>query len=238
MTLKLFDSYNLRARLCVSMFYVAPFLFDIVCLANKTFSITESVVLSAVCITICQAVLCLHRAPIKGSSDKNVAAELLYPSSNLSEGIRARYYRKLASFEPEFQSLLSYINPDIEDNVGQNSAAEKICEDVISWLRAKTRNSESFKLVHEENINYGYARNMFQLKKIGAIVNILAIISIVIYGRVSFENFIWNEHIRYCLGFAFHAISLLYLIFCVNKSSVEAAATRYARALLEAIDIL
>ena len=52
------------------------------------------------------------------------------------------------------------------------------------------------------------------------------------------STFTWNEQGIYCLCLVVHLISFLYLHRCINNSSVDAAATRYAYALLEAIDIL
>lgn len=238
MNMNLFDTYNLRARLCVSIFYATPFIFDIICLTHKTFSVTEGVVLSAVCVTVCQALLGIHRVPTNGQPVKNTAAELLLPSSTLSAGTRARYYRKLASFEPEFQPLLDYISISSHNAESHSSDISKLCNDVISWLRAKTRNPETFRLVHEENINYGYIRNMLRLKPIGIGVNLFAVIFFGIYIISITSTFTWNEQGIYCLCLVVHLISFLYLHRCINNSSVDAAATRYAYALLEAIDIL
>lgn len=238
MNMNLFDTYNLRARLCVSIFYAAPFIFDIICLTHKAFSITEGIVLSAVCVTVCQALLGIHRAPINGQPIKNTAAELLSPSSTLPAGTRARYYRKLASFEPEFQPLLDYIAPSSCDAEGQSVDIGKLCTDVISWLRAKTRNPELFRLVYEENINYGFARNMLHLKPIGIRANLLSVVLFGIYLISVCDVFTWGEHGLYCLCLMVHLISMLYLHCCINASSVDAATTRYARALLETIDIL
>ena len=164
MSLNIFDTYNLRARVCVSIFYAAPFIFDILCLSHETFSIAEGIILSAVCVTVCQALLGIHRSPIEKRSTQNTAAELLSPSSALSSGTRARYYRKLASLEPEFQPLLSCIDPNTK---GQPCDVDRLCADVIPWLRAKTREPTTFRLVYEENINYGYIRNMLRLKPVG-----------------------------------------------------------------------
>ena len=68
MSLNIFDTYNLRARVCVSIFYAAPFIFDILCLSHETFSIAEGIILSAVCVTVCQALLGIHRSPIEKRS--------------------------------------------------------------------------------------------------------------------------------------------------------------------------
>lgn len=238
MNMTLFDTYNLRARLCVSIFYAAPFIFDIICLTHKAFTVTEGIVLSTVCVTVCQASLSIHRVPTNGQPVKNTAAELLLPSSTLPEGTRARYYRKLASFEPEFQPLLDYINFSSHNPESHSSNISKLCNDVISWLRAKTRNAETFRLVHEENINYGYIRNMQRLKPIGIRANLFAAICFGIYIIATASTFTWNEQGIYYLHLVVHLILCLYLHRCINNSSVDAAATRYAYALLETIDIL
>lgn len=115
---------------------MAPFIFDIICFTHKTFSVTESIILSVIFVVICQALLGIHRTPVNKQSRKNTAAELLAPSSSLPAGVRARYYRKLASFEPEFQPLLNYINPEPQVNKAPSTDIGKLCIDVISWLRA------------------------------------------------------------------------------------------------------
>lgn len=238
MNLNLFDAYNLRARLCVSIFYASPFIFDIICLTHKAFSITEGVILSALCVTVCQALLGIHRSSINGQHNKNTAAELLSLSSALPAGTRARYYRKLASFEPEFQPLLGCISSTYHDVEIPTSNIDQLYTDIISWLRAKTRDPILFRLVYEESINYGYARNMLNLKPIGVGANLLSVVFFGIYVISVCNSFNWSEHGASCLCLVIHLISICYLHCRVNVSSVDAAAMRYARALLETIDIL
>ena len=151
----IFDTYNLRARICVSIFYASPLVVDVIYLMGKTLSVTESILVSALCIAICQSLVCMHHNPTNGHPVKNKAAELLLPTSTLLPEIRARYYRKLAKFEPEFQRLLEYNNSSSDVLKENHEDVFNICISVISWLRANTRNKETFPLVYEENINYG-----------------------------------------------------------------------------------
>lgn len=235
MDLNLFDTYNLRARICVSIFYAAPFIFDILYLSHEAFSVAEGIALSAVCVAVCQALLSVHRSPTKERPTKNTAAELLSPSSTLPSGTRSRYYRKLASLEPEFQPLLAYINPNTE---GQPCNIDNLCADVIPWLRAKTREPTIFRLVYEENINCGYARNMLRLKPVGLGANIFAIIFFGINIIPNISTFNWDKQGAFFLCLAIHLLVVLYLHLCINDSAVNAAAKRYAYALLETIDSL
>lgn len=87
----IFDTYNLRARICVSIFYASPLVVDVIYLMGKTLSVTESILVSALCIAICQSLVCMHHNPTNGHPVKNKAAELLLPTSTLLPEIRARY---------------------------------------------------------------------------------------------------------------------------------------------------
>ena len=157
------------------------------------------------------------------------------PRQLCHQGTRARYYRKLASLEPEFQPLLSCIDPNTK---GQPCDVDRLCADVIPWLRAKTREPTTFRLVYEENINYGYIRNMLRLKPVGLGANIVAIIFFGINIIANISTFTWNEQRAFFLCVAIHLLVVLYLHLCINDSAVNAAAKRYAYALLETIDSL
>lgn len=238
MNLSLFDAYNLRARFCVSFFYATPFIFDIIYFSNTTFSIAESIILSTICVVVCQALLSIYRTPIKKQSLRNTAAELLSPWSSLPTGVRARYYRKLASFEPEFKPLLNYINFKSQANENISIEISKLCIDVIFWLRAKTRNPEMFRLLYEEHINYGYIKNMLRFKPIGIGANLLFLFLWTIHLFSNGHTFIGAVYGWDSLCLIIHLITILYLHWSIDVSAVDAAATRYAYALLETIDIL
>lgn len=235
MELQIFDTFNLRSRISVSAFYALPFLADILFLSEKSFSIGEGLLLSAVLVVICQALLGVFRSPVENKGQKNTAAEILASKSSLSPGVRSRYYRKLVSFEPEFKSILDYL----QQNDGYTEAAAcAVGTDIIPWLRAKTRDSQSFRLVYEENINYCYIRNMMRLKTFGVVYNGAALLwwsSQLISNLCAFNL---SENITSILLIAMHIGIGAYLFFGVTEKAVDAAAKRYAYALLETIDIL
>lgn len=235
MELQIFDTFNLRSRISVSAFYALPFLADILCFSEKSFSIGEGLLLSAVLVVICQALLGVFRSSVDNKGQKNTAAEILASKSALSPGVRSRYYRKLASFEPEFKPILDYLQ---QDDGYTEAAVCAVGTDIIPWLRAKTRDNQSFRLVYEENINYCYIRNMMRLKTFGIVFNGVALLwwsSKLIPNLCSFN---WSENITSILLIAMHIGIGAYLIWGVTEKTVESAAKRYAYALLETIDIL
>lgn len=235
MELQLFDTFNLRSRFSVCAFYALPFLADILCFAEKSFTIGEGFLLSAVLVVVCQALLGVFRSPVENKEQKNTAAEILASKSVLTPGVRSRYYRKLTSFEPEFKPILDYLQ---QDDGYTDAAVTAVGTDIIPWLRAKTRDNQTFRLVYEENINYSYIRNMMRLKPFGITFNSLALLWWVSRVMPSICSFSWSENITTVLLITMHLGVIAYLIFVVTEKSVEAASKRYAYALLETIDNL
>lgn len=232
MSLNLFDAYNLRARTSVVLIYVLPFLFDGISFCGKGISAIEGAILTILFFVTVQCTLHLCRSN-RQPLNKDYAAELLQPDSAIPETTRKRYYRKIASFEPEFTA---FGNADMSNTQGKITT--DLCKSVITWLRAKTRDNKVFSLVYEENINYGFIRNMFNLKKIGIIFNCMAMLSLaIIFFTPFFENY-RPTHFILALEIAAHVIVTIYLIAAITKNKVDISAKRYAKALIETIDLI
>lgn len=232
MSLNLFDSYNLRARTSVALFYTLPFILDVIALFGKSITSVEGVTLSVLILVTVQCILHLCRSNHQ-SFNRNYAAEYLMPDSEISNITKNRYYRKIASFEPEF---IAFGNIDEENT--QKAITINLCESVVTWLRAKTRDDKVFHLVYEENINYGFIWNMFNLKKVGIIFNCIALAFLaLIFFTPIFEND-KPTHFVLALEIAAHFTATMYLIAAITKKKVETSAKRYAKALIEAIDLI
>lgn len=232
MDFSLFDAYNLRARFSVVIFYILPFLADAV-LLNAVFDIFPAVVYMFALVALCQAAMGLVRDIGKKKGENgNSAADLLAPGSSLPVLTKRRYYRKLAAMEPEFAPFATLL-----DNPSQISEEEvsNLCWAAIRWLRGKTRDSKTFSLLKEENINYGFRRNLYALRIPGLIFNFAALL--VLLHR---EGFITHPTLSVITipQVFLHLAMLLYFWFAVTKESVETASKRYAETLLEAIDLL
>lgn len=63
--------------------------------------------------------------------------------------------------------LLGFELPTASDEDADPLAAAATYSDAISWLRDQTRDEKRFALVHIENRNYGFCRNLLGLKPIG-----------------------------------------------------------------------
>lgn len=232
MELSLFDAYNLRARFSVAIFYSLPFIAD-AALCDRFSGFLPTVILGIALVSICQAAMGMVRdAGTKQSgNNRNIAAQLLEPGSSLPEITKRRYYRKLAALEPGFAPFGTLL-----DEKGLDEKETKIlCEAAVRWLRGQTRDAKMFSLLKEENINYGFARNMYALRIPGVILNGATALALL------YQSGFFVHPTLYALSIPqvfFHLAWLLYLWLGTTEETVEKAAKRYADSLLEAIDLL
>lgn len=233
MDLTLFDAYNLRARFSVAVLYALPFIADVV-LLNYVSGLFPAAVLTFALVALCQAAMGLVRdaGKKKTGSNSNCAADLLAPGGSLSLLTKRRYYRKLAAMEPEFAPFATLLdNPDQL----RREEVSVLCQAAIRWLRGKTRDSKTFGLLKEENINYGFRRNLYALRVPGILCNLAALA-----GLLYREGFFAQPTLCAIAQpqIFLHLAMLLYLWCAVTEKSVNTASERYADTLLEAIDLL
>lgn len=98
---------------------------------------------------------------------------------------------------------------------------------LISLVRSK---KDKFPRVHEENINYGFRRNLLGLKPSGIALNISLFIGLGVGAQLTG----WTLQIF--LSLTVVGLYLLLWLFIVNISWVREAADSYANRLLETLD--
>lgn len=108
-------------------------------------------------------------------------------------------------------------------------AADHAYAAASTWLRGQTRDRKAFPLVFEENVNYGYQRNLLACRVWGLAACAFGLLSAVIaiwYGRQPLAEIVMT------------LLLMLYLGFNVTEEGLRRQAGTYARRLLEAIDAL
>jgi hypothetical protein len=116
----------------------------------------------------------------------------------------------------------------------QNQAvADAFYEQAGTWLRENTRDTKKFSILFNENISYGYRRNLLGLKWVALGLN-LAVVAIC-------AGLLWyNAPINIADAFTGRvlvvlvvaAIHAVYIVAVVNQHGVIAAAGTYARQLI------
>lgn len=231
MSIDIFDKYDIRARMCALLFVLAPMLLDgyimIDAFRNITFTILlASLILAYSCLFSCWIRFCGNKL----DSKNDYIVDFLMPDSEeFSKSSLKRYYEKLSKLEPSFSELLAF----------DKNKTQKILKDVSCWLKQKTRD-EKFRLIREENINYGFMRNVYSLKK--AFLVMFSIYSLILCAFLgieihnnSFEEVLSARIFACCIV---HLISYCIWIFGVTKRILDFIAKKYAREVVAAIDRL
>lgn len=102
------------------------------------------------------------------------------------------------------------------------------------YLRNQTRGNQ---LVLEENINYGFCKNLKANKVMGIIMCLLSfgMIALISLPGCSSVSDIPTQNL---LAFTLNAVILLFWIFGVTDKTLDSTARYYGKALIMAIDAL
>ncbi|WP_426436042.1 hypothetical protein [Bradyrhizobium genosp. P] len=108
-------------------------------------------------------------------------------------------------------------------------AADAFYKRAGDWLRENTRNQKKFDILFNENISYGYRRNLYALKWIALVVNVL-----IVAGCIGQYVFHWPAKADPELTpvFVIAFLHACYLLVFSTRAAVTEAACTYARQLL------
>ena len=233
MKIDLFDRYDIRARICALIFVVSPFLLDAYILVDAVRNISFTAIITAVLIASSGLFSCWIRYSGNTASRGDYIAEFLLPeSSAISTTSRERYWKKLQDLEPSFSGLSS-------DNATKR---KETAESVSPWLREQTRTGE-FKLIQEENMNYGFIRNVFSVKSIFlwtfSIYSLLLIsVAIITNLDLSLKDYLMTIPTEHVVCGIIHITTYLIWFFGVTPRILDFSARKYAMAVIRAIDKL
>lgn len=142
----------------------------------------------------------------------------------------------------QFQALCPSITlPTAEEERASPDRADQRYEACVRWLIEKTRDKKRFGLVFQELCNYGFSRNLWGLKPVGAVISVAAIAAIA--GRLMLvaetTGIAAPPGSLVPIGCGSGCLLLLLVwIFCVTPRWVRTAAEAYADRLLAALDSL
>lgn len=231
------DSYIIRARLFPAILAIAPAIaFGFVLLASSWKSIGIPQALTVVAL----GVLFFGFSDLARRLGRH-AEKRLFPSSGgrpfptvlrhadaiIDEDSKLDYHSYLAEKikRPAPTTILESENP---------ADADRFYIRAGNWLRERTRDKTKFKVLYEENVSYGFRRNLYGLKWAGIILNGLVIVLSWVILYQDNDRELW----QYGSVFFVAILHALYFIFAVTKNSVIQASNDYARSLVFAIETL
>ncbi|TIO79433.1 hypothetical protein [Mesorhizobium sp.] len=172
---------------------------------------------------------------------------LLRHTSELDVHTRLRYHDFLGASVPNLAAF-----PTAAQEAADPAVADAIYDSAVIWLKERARGKE-FPMVHRENAQYGFRRNLRGLKPIGIIVCIVTLsasIAAIFSVNPGFIHLLkshdWRAaaNVLAALGpavlsaIAVNAFATLIWIFLVTKEWVWEGGCQYATALLAACDAI
>jgi hypothetical protein len=157
--------------------------------------------------------------------------------------LRHRDLRLPAPLKARYKTCLQKHLPDpafpsAEDEERDPVAADAIYASAGAWLLSQTRDRARFGLLFEENVNYGFRRNLWALKTAALLVGVSSLsvsVAAIVVGYVRAAELPTTEA---AVATGLVAAYIFVVARCVNTASVRLAADAFGRQLLAACDAL
>ncbi|MVA97964.1 hypothetical protein GN330_11985 [Nitratireductor sp. CAU 1489] len=233
-----FDTYSLKARLFPAILTVAPVV--ILCLLCASWvdpGLPEAVGAVAVMVLFFAAAnlarrfgRAKEREIFSDTDGRPRNPELTHADSTFPASQKGRYRDYLAA-------QLGLPAPTAHDEQERPRDAQAFYDQAYVWLRENTRDTEAFKLLFNENISYGYYRNLLGLKPIGILLNLLSlgVAAAIVHYQPAFAS-LSNGKLVALGGLA--AIHFGYFVLGVTRKAMLDASAIYARQLVLSTEAL
>jgi hypothetical protein len=232
-------SYERKARLYPALLLVAPVVATAVACLPVKWSALQSI---GTAIIVCGGAFLLSQlARDNGKKrEKNLlelwgglpsVAIFRHRDTRLDPITKGRYHEKLVSLVKGTKA------PTVEEEQSDQAAADQIYAAWSNYLRVNTRDTKKYPLLFQENVNYGYRRNVWGLRHIGILICAVcgSVAGVRLWQLYQATGNI-NEEIVGAIVFVFVLLTLWAFRFSAEWVRVPAYA--YAERLAETVETL
>jgi hypothetical protein len=231
------DSYERKARLYPALLVVIPVVVTGIAVVAKKLSSLESV--GAAIVGCGGAFLLSQLARDAGKKGEKAlfakwgglpsVAIFRHSDSRLDSITKARYHKKLSALVRGAKA------PSVEEERADPAAADQVYTAWSTYLRVNARDTKKYFLLFQENVNYGYRRNVWGLRPIGIIATTLCC---TIAAAWSYDLYRGTGKIRgeIIATLALALFFLLLWIFRFSSAWVRIPADAYAERLAETVE--
>jgi hypothetical protein len=233
------DGYERKARLYPALLLIVPVVGMTVAMLSAKFTSLQSL---AAGVVGCGGAFLLTQ--LARDSGKKHEASLFakwgglpsvaifrHSDTRLDSITKGRYHKKLAGLVKEAKA------PTPEQEQEDPAAADAVYAAWSSYLRVNTRDTKKFALLFQENVAYGYRRNVWGLRALGITASLasLAACGVRLYFVYSKSGKI-DEALSGAAAFA--ALMLVLWLFRFTGDWVRVPADAYAERLAESVEAL
>jgi hypothetical protein len=232
--LKFFDAYTIRARVFPAIIAAIPALAMVILLVSWT-----GLALSSRIATIGLLIILYMFSDFARSQGRKIEPRIFEvqggkrsvtmmrrADTSLDADSKDRYRAFLAS-------KLTRTAPTAAEEEQNQAVADAFYDQAGNWLRENTRDTKKFSILFNENISYGYRRNLLGLKWIALGLNLTVVVICAgllwCNGPINIADAFTGRVLVVLVVAAIHAA---YILAVVNQQTVIAAARTYARQLI------
>lgn len=149
-------------------------------------------------------------------------AYLRYSHPELDERQTAALHAKISKLDPVLHI------PTKEEEAGDPAAADQCYDSMVRCVRVRTWGPKNYPMLFDENLSYGFRRNLLGMRPVGIVSSVIGIVS----GGIA----VWLGHPAWVVV----AFSILAGAFILanGPKDVKRQADRYTRRLFETVDLL
>lgn len=229
------DTYTLRARVAPAFIVLIPVVVSLVVWVPSALTFTFGA--SSIVVSLGASLLVAQLGRSFGKRKEKALWEswggppttrfLRHSNQEFNPIQRKLYHQNLQTLIPQIEI------PSPEQETEDPSHADNVYQTCTRFLIGKTRDSKKYNLIFQENINYGFWRNLWGMKPIGISLCILGLTASTVY---ILQMWVYESNIS-DLGFISILVNMFMIIIWivwVTPSSIKLVADAYAKQLLEA----
>lgn len=156
---------------------------------------------------------------------------LRHSDSTIETATKQRYYNYIEKHIPGIKI------PTKEEELKDRKATDDIYISAVKWLIGNTRDTKKYNLLFNDNVNYGFSRNLLGLKPFGILFSVISfIINIVCFNNQYTINQFNKVPINVYIAFGVSIVYMLIWCFFISEQWLKSYGYAYARTLLETCD--
>ncbi|TKD66455.1 hypothetical protein [Pseudalkalibacillus hwajinpoensis] len=232
--LDIFSQYELKARIFPGLITIAPFSLTILIWYPELISFESSFITIFILI-----IILFFLAKVARERGKKLQTQLLkewgdFPSviflSHTDNTINNQTKKRYHNFLNEHIDELNL--PNKKEEIKNPALYREQYKSAVDWLLEKTRDNTKYSLLYQDNINYGFSRNMLGIKPFGIFFAMFSL-AIDLFGLYQSHSFnLLESPLKVIISIFLSVFFSLLWLFFVRKKWVESTSRTYARTLL------
>lgn len=233
-----FGIYEIKARFFPALLILFPLLFNLLIWYPELIELETSIIIViAFVISIFFVAKIAREAGLK--EQKKLVKKwgglpttifLRHRDTTIDRITKDRYHSFLSKKIPNIQM------PTKEEEKDNHNLYDLYYVSAVKWLLENTRDPVKYNMIHQDNSNYGFSRNMLGIKYGGVLFSVISVIFNAYGIYTQYGLLISDIPLKIWVAFLINIVFLIVWIFFVNSNWVESTSRAYARSLLAACE--